>query len=74
MAGDAIPLPLPGCCFASCLNRSAAEAALLVAHLPPAVQQRLRTFALCLTRTQNRLHAHLPGPLLGRTLSFFNAA
>ena len=71
-----VPSPCAGLAAALpvVFRRSAAEAALLVAHLPPADQHRLRTAALCLTRTQNQLHMHLPAPLVGRILSFFDAA
>ena len=70
-----VPSPCPGLAAAlpAVYRRSAAEAALLVAHLPPADRLRLRTAALCLTCTQNQLHVHLPGPLVGRILSLFDA-
>ena len=71
-----VPSPCPG--LAAVLpivfGRSPAEAALLVAHLPPADRDRLRTAALCLTRTQNQLGLELPGLLVGRILSLFDAA
>ncbi len=51
------------------LRRSQAEAALLVAHLPPAAQQRLRTAVLCLARAQRSLPAALPAPLVNDWLA-----
>ena len=71
-----LPSPCPGLAdvLPAIYCRSAAEAALLVAHLPPTDQHRLRTAALCLARIQNQLHMHLPGPLVGRILSLFGAA
>ena len=71
-----LPSPSPGLAAALpvVFRRSPAEAALLVAHLPPADSARLRTLALCLTRRQQELCVYLPGPLLGRILSLFDAA
>lgn len=51
------------------LQRSAAEARLLVAHLPAADAERLHMAALCLGRAQ-RLHAaELPSPVVWRLLA-----
>ena len=71
-----VPSPCPG--LAAVLpvvfRCSGAEAALLVAHLPPADRDRLRTAALCLNRRQHELGIYLPGPLVGCILSLFDAA
>ena len=70
-----LPSPCPGLAAALpvAFERSPAEAALLVAHLPPADQHRLRTAALCLNHRQHELRIYLPGPLVGRILSLFDA-
>jgi hypothetical protein len=49
-----VPQPCPGLGSAlpAVLARSDFEARLLVAHLPPEEQRRLRTCALCLARAQ----------------------
>ena len=57
-----------GAALPAVLRRSEAEAALLVARLPPAAQQRLRTVALCLVRTHS-LSAPLPTPLVHEWLA-----
>lgn len=66
-------LPTPcaglGCALPAVLARSEAEAALLVAHLPPADAERLRTAALSLHRLQRRLQLELPAQLLGRMMA-----
>ncbi len=66
-----VPALCPGLGHAlpAVLQRSEAEAALLVARLAPADKQRLRTFALVLHRTQCRLTADLPAELVRRVLS-----
>ena len=58
------------------LQRSTAEACLLVHHLPPVEQARLRTLALCLHRTATRRPTRrsprlptLPTPLVLRLLA-----
>lgn len=68
-----IPSPCPGLAAAlpAVFDRSPAEAAQLVTRLPPSDRHRLRTFALCLARTQRLFDVHLPGPLVGRILSLF---
>ena len=53
--------------------RSEAEAAQLVARLPPGDGQRLRTSALSLHRQQQRLEVYLPTPLVHRILALFDA-
>ena len=70
-----IPSPCPGLgkALPATLQRSEAEAALLVAHLPPADSARLRTFALALHRAQRQLGVFLPAELAGRILSLFDA-
>jgi len=61
-----VPPPCPGLAAALpyVLVRSAAEAALLVAHLPAAERSRLRTAALCLHRAQAVAGVALPQPLV----------
>ncbi len=51
------------------LERSPAEAALLVQRLPQSERQRLRTAALCLARVQRWTGVQLPAPILGRLLA-----
>lgn len=51
------------------LERSADEAALLVARLPAADRQRLHTAALCLARVQPELRLQLPTPCVWRMLA-----
>ena len=67
------PCPGIGAVLPAALQRSAAEAALLVTRLPPADAARLRTFALALNRSQRRLGVFLPAELAGRILSLFDA-
>lgn len=66
-----VPAPCPGlgCTLPSVLERSEAEAALLVAHMPAAKQQRLRTAALCLHRAQKRTRVALPSSIVGRLMA-----
>ena len=70
-----VPSPCPGLGTAlpAVLQRSEAEAALLVAHLPAADVARLRVFALALHRAQRRLHVSLPAELARHILSLFDA-
>ena len=69
-----VPSPCPGLGHAlpAVLQRSEEEAALLVAHLPPADSARLQTFALALHRSQRSLSIHLPSELVRRLLSLFD--
>lgn len=66
-------LPTPctglGAALPAVLGRSAEEAGLLVRHLPPAEQQRLRTGALCLAHAQRLHDSLLPSPIVGRILA-----
>ena len=66
-------LPTPcaglGSTLPAVLARSEAEAALLVAHLPPVDAERLRTAALSLHRLQRRLQLDVPAHLVGRVLA-----
>ena len=70
-----IPASCPGLgkALPAALQRSEAEAALLVARLPAADSARLRTFALALQRAQRCLRVHLPANVVGRILSLFDA-
>ena len=54
------------------LAHSASQASSLVQHLPPADVERLRTFALCLARAQQRGNFSLPVPILASLLSHFD--
>lgn len=56
------------------LQRSEAEAALLVAHLPAADRERLQTAALCLHRAQQQVGVSLPLALLWHILALAGAA
>ena len=51
------------------LERSPAEARLLVQRLAARQRQRLRTFALCLVRAQRKARASLPAEVTGRILA-----
>ena len=66
-----IPSPCPSLATAlpAVLQRSPAEAALLVARLPAAEQRRLCTAALCLHRAQALAGVELPLPLVWRILT-----
>ncbi len=68
-----VPMPCPGLGTAlpAVLDRSAAEAGLLVAHLPRADRMRLRVAALSLHRLQGTLELSppIPAALLGRMLA-----
>ena len=66
-----VPAPCPalGAALPVVLARSAAEAALLVGHLPAEVRQRLRTGALCLARAQRECLVELPAVLTGQMLA-----
>ena len=70
-----VPAPCPGLgrALPAVLQRSEAEAALLVAHLPTADRQRLRAFALALHRRQQQLRVYLSTAILHRILSLFDA-
>ena len=61
-----LPAPCPGlgAALPAVLARSEAEAAQLVARLPPADKQRLRTAALCIGRVERSGGLHLPGDVL----------
>ncbi len=70
-----VPRPCPGLgrALPAVVQRSEAEAAALVAHLPPSDSARLRAFALALHCAQRRLHIHLPSAVVHRLLSLFDA-
>jgi len=70
-----VPTPSPGLGSAlpATLQRSEAEAALLVARLPAADAARLRAFALALHGTQQQLDSVLPAHISARILSLFDA-
>eukprot|EP00887_Chlorella_sp_A99_P001704 scaffold8.g1704.t1 len=65
-----LPTPCPGLARAlpAVLERSPAEAAQLVAHLPAFARGRLRTLALSLARVQRRLGLELPESVVRRIL------
>ena len=68
------PSPCPGLAAAlpTVLQRSEAEAARLVAHLPDAERARLRLLALCLSRaSQRRLPAEISRNILAACASAF---
>ena len=69
-----VPAPCPGLgrALPAVLQRSEAEAALLVAHLPAADRQRLQAFALALHRMQRQLGIDLPAGICLRILSLFD--
>jgi len=66
-------LPTPclglGTALPAVVDRSAAEAGLLVGHLPSADRQRLRNAALCLARAQRAVRVPLPSPIMSRILA-----
>ncbi|PRW20634.1 endonuclease V family [Chlorella sorokiniana] len=67
-----VPSPCPGLGTAlpAVLQRSEAEAALLMARLPDAYQRRMHTFALCLAQAERRQQLpRLPAPLVSRLLA-----
>eukprot|EP00887_Chlorella_sp_A99_P000622 scaffold5.g622.t1 len=66
----ALPSPCPGlaCALPAVLARSPAEAAQLVAHLPPLAQSRLHMLALSLAHLQRRLDLELPEGVVRRIL------
>ena len=70
-----VPSPCPGLgrALPTVLQRSQAEAARLVAHLPAADRAHLQAFALALQRRQRRLGVPLPAELANRILSLFDA-
>jgi len=70
-----VPRPCPGLgrALPAVVQRSEAEAAALVVHLPPADSARLRAFALALHCAQRFLHIHLPSAVVHRLLSLFDA-
>ena len=63
------PCPALGTALPAVLERSEAEAALLVGCLPAEVRQRLRAAALCLGRAQRECHIELPTVLVGQVLA-----
>lgn len=67
-----IPMPLPEAAqvLPAALACSPHQARQVVRRLPEADRHRLQLLALCLARLQRRLHIALPGPLVGRILSF----
>ena len=67
----AVPAPCPGLARAlpAALEQSEAQARRLMRHLPPCHVQRLRTFALCLARQQQRVGVPLPPSVLGALLA-----
>eukprot|EP00887_Chlorella_sp_A99_P000709 scaffold5.g709.t1 len=67
----ALPTPCPGLgrALLAMLARSAAEAALLVMHLPDAARGHLRALALNLARLQRRLRLELPEGVVRRILA-----
>ncbi|KAL4425227.1 hypothetical protein ABPG75_009243 [Micractinium tetrahymenae] len=74
-----LPTPCPGLGMAlpAVLERSTAEAALLVCHLPADDRERLHAFAMCLARLQRRWRRRmrpLPTPLIWRLLALAAAA
>lgn len=66
-----VPMPCAGigAALPAVLNRSEAEAALLVCHLHPAERDRLQAAALCLVRAQRVRGLQLPGCVLGQLLA-----
>lgn len=70
-----VPSPCPGLARAlpAVLQRSEAEAALLVARLPAADRQRLQAFALALNRAQQQMGIDLPAGAVRYILSLFDA-
>ncbi|KAL4435619.1 hypothetical protein ABPG77_002582 [Micractinium sp. CCAP 211/92] len=66
-----VPAPCAGlgAALPAVLERSPAEAALLVQHLPQSERQRLHTAALCLARAQQVHCTYLPPAALGRILA-----
>ncbi|PRW20255.1 hypothetical protein C2E21_9214 [Chlorella sorokiniana] len=70
-----VPNPCPGLgrALPAMLRRSEAEAGRLVARLPAADWQRLRTGAASLHRAQKQLDIDLPAPLVRHILSIFDA-
>lgn len=70
-----VPTPCPGLgrALLAVLRRSEADAGRLVARLPAADWQRLRTFAASLHRAQKEMGVDLPAPLVRHILSLFDA-
>ena len=70
-----VPSPCPGLgpVLPAVLARSEAEAAHLVDHLPAADKQRLRTFALSLSRRQQQLRVYLPASLVHTILALYDS-
>ena len=66
-----MPAPCPALVGAlpDVVARSRAEAQLLVHHLEPEKRQRLRTYALCLVRAQERAGVALPPELTALLLA-----
>ena len=66
-----IPTPCPGlgAALPAVLQRSSDELRLLMRRLPRADRKRLRTFALCLGRVQQRLPEQLPAQIVWRLLA-----
>ena len=69
MGPSACPCAPLAAVLPAALARSHAEARLLVQHLPQGQRQQLRTFALCLVRSQRRAGATLPAELTARVLA-----
>lgn len=67
-----IPVPLPEAAQAlpAALACSMEQVRQVVQRLSASDRHRLQLFALCLARLQRRLRTLLPGPLVGRFLSF----
>lgn len=70
-----VPMPCAGikAALPAVLERSEAEAGLLVCHLAPAERKRLQTAALCLARAQRVHGVRLPAPILGQLIALIAA-
>ena len=69
-----VPAACPGLgrALPAALERSAAQAAQVVQHLPAADKQRLRTATLCLLRAQRATCVALPGEVARRVVALFD--
>ena len=67
-----VPAACPGLGRILALERSTAQAAHVVRHLPAVDKQRLRTAALCLLRAQRATRVALPGEVAGRVMALFD--